>query len=65
VKSLESTPSFPGFHGFLESQNSIPEKPGKAWKAKKKYSILSWLFPVCKKHGKGLENRAFQAFVVF
>ena len=38
----------PRFLGIV--QNSIPEKPGKAWKAKIKYFILSWLFPVCEKH---------------
>ena len=44
--------SFPGFRGFLESMGYQPEKPGKAWKARNKYSTLSWLFPMYKKARK-------------
>ena len=57
LESVESqeTPHFPGFprfHCLLGSQECYSQKPGKAWKARKKCSTLSWLSPMCKKARK-------------
>ena len=53
LQEIPHFPGFPRFHCLLESQECYSQKPGEAWKARKKCSALSWLSPMCKKAQKG------------